>query len=185
MSELTRRDILRNSGAGVTTVTLIGASVLSPREARAKGKPFEKLSPRTAALLERFGDDLAPGAGEAGVSHYVDAQLAKPPADSLLMIRYLDIPPPHLPFYEGGLTALDGFARNRHGRGYDELDDETRTAMIREISFKTPKGWQGPPSELVYFVVRADAVDVAYGTEEGFERLDVPYMPHIEPKTKW
>ena len=150
MSEPTRRDILRKSGVGVTTVTLIGASVLSPREARARGKGFEKLSPQTGALLERFGEDLAPGAGEAGVAHYIDAQLAKPPADSLLMIRYLDIPPPHLPFYEAGMAALDGFARQRHGRGYARLNEEKRTALIREISFKTPEGWQGPQATVEF-----------------------------------
>jgi len=30
-------------------------------------------------------------------------------------------------------------------------------------------------------MVRSDAVDVVYGTVEGFERLGVPYMPHILP----
>jgi hypothetical protein len=33
----------------------------------------------------------------------------------------------------------------------------------------------------VYFVLRSDAVDVVYGTMEGYESLGVPYMPHIVP----
>jgi len=32
---------------------------------------------------------------------------------------------------------------------------------------------------------RADGVDVVYGTVEGFERLGVPYMPHILPTARW
>ena len=32
---------------------------------------------------------------------------------------------------------------------------------------------------------RSDAVDVVYGTPEGFAKLGVPYMPHIMPPTSW
>jgi hypothetical protein len=185
MSSLSRRDLLRKSSTGAATVTLIGTGILSPREARASGQPFQRLDPETAALIEAFGETLAPGAAEAGIAHFIDAQLAKEPADSLLMIRYLDIPPPHLPFYAGGMRALDITARQRHGKGYRELTDDQKTAFVREISAAPAEGWPGPPSNLVYFVLRADAVDVVYGTEEGFERLGIPYLPHIAPETKW
>jgi hypothetical protein len=34
-------------------------------------------------------------------------------------------------------------------------------------------------------VLRADAVDVVYGTMEGYEALGIPYMAHIAPDKRW
>ena len=45
--------------------------------------------------------------------------------------------------------------------------------------------WMGPPASYVLFVLRADALDVSYGTPEGFEALGIPYMAHIMPETSW
>jgi hypothetical protein len=45
--------------------------------------------------------------------------------------------------------------------------------------------WQGLPASLVYFVLRADALDVRYGTQQGFTDLNIPYMAHIAPVTQW
>jgi len=47
------------------------------------------------------------------------------------------------------------------------------------------QGWQGPPQGFVYFVLRSDAVDVVYGTVEGYEALGVPYQAHIMPLKRW
>jgi hypothetical protein len=47
------------------------------------------------------------------------------------------------------------------------------------------EGWSGRPAALVYAVLRADAVDVVYGTMEGYEALGIPYMPHIPPEKRW
>ena len=41
------------------------------------------------------------------------------------------------------------------------------------------------PAGQAYFVLRSDAVDVVYGTMEGYERLGVPYLPHIAPDKRW
>ncbi len=46
-------------------------------------------------------------------------------------------------------------------------------------------GWQGPPGPFVYLVTRSDAVDVVYGTMEGYESLGIPYMAHIVPERRW
>jgi hypothetical protein len=34
-------------------------------------------------------------------------------------------------------------------------------------------------------VLRSDAVDVVYGTVEGYEALGIPYQPHIAPLKRW
>ena len=44
------------------------------------------------------------------------------------------------------------------------------------------EGWTGRPGPLVYAVLRADAVDVVYGTMEGYEALGIPYMPRFHPR---
>ena len=45
--------------------------------------------------------------------------------------------------------------------------------------------WKGRPAALAYAVLRADAVDVVYGTMEGYEALGIPYMAHIAPEKRW
>ena len=47
------------------------------------------------------------------------------------------------------------------------------------------EGWQGPPGPFVYLVLRSDAVDVVYGTMDGYAALGIPYMPHIAPEKRW
>jgi len=60
-------------------------------------------------------------------------------------------------------------------------------AMALQAAFtgKAFAGWDGPPAGFIYFVLRSDAIDVLYGTPEGFERLGVPYMAHIQPPAGW
>ena len=45
---------------------------------------------------------------------------------------------------------------------------------------------QAPPAAgFVYFVLRSDAVDVVYGTVEGYAELGIPYQAHIMPLKRW
>src|ERR1700689_5417250 len=46
-------------------------------------------------------------------------------------------------------------------------------------------GWKGPGSPFVYFLLRTDAVDVVYGTMDGYAHLGVPYQAHIAPTQSW
>jgi hypothetical protein len=65
------------------------------------------------------------------------------------------------------------------------LSPEQSAELVRKMSGGSVSGWQGPPAPFFYFVMRSDAVDVTYGTEAGFAALDVPYMPHIAPPSRW
>jgi hypothetical protein len=47
------------------------------------------------------------------------------------------------------------------------------------------EGWQGPGGPFVYLLLRSDAVDVVYGTMDGYAGLGIPYMPHIAPTKRW
>lgn len=163
------------------------AQLVAPRIARATGVTLRTLSKSQAVTLEALGEALLPGARDAGIAHFVDHQLSADAADSLLMLRYLDWPAPYAPFYASGLSALDALALARHQQSFDQLDGSAAARLIGEMSRPgpSPAGWQGVPASLFYFAVRADAVDVVYGTQEGFERLGVPYMAHIVPPGKW
>ena len=101
------------------------------------------------------------------------------------MIKYLGISPPFSPFYSAGLAALNKSANDQHAADYADLTSEQRTALVGQMAQANPQGWSGPPAPFFYFVLRNDAVDVVYGTKEGFERLDIPYMAHIEPPGRW
>jgi hypothetical protein len=181
-----RRRFLGGAGLGLLAFQVGGASVLlTPRAARAQQVPFRVLTPEQARVVESLGDVLVPGAAAAGLAHYLDQQLAAPPPDSLLMIRYLDVPPPYAAFYAPCLAAVDSAARVRHERPFHELDAAQRDAFVQSMQKQDPEGWRGPPAPFFYFVFRADAVDVVYGTQEGYAKLGVPYMAHIAPPSNW
>lgn len=181
-----RRSVLKNGAFGLFAFKFgLTEAFLTPKQARAEAAQYRTLAAAEVDTLEALGEVLVPGSAEQGLAHFVDSQISGDPSDSLLMIRYMDVPPPHAPFYQGGLAALNGVAETRHGKAFADLDAAKADALVGEISASQPAEWQGPPAPLFYFVARADAVDVFYGTEEGFERLGVPYMAHIEPPTRW
>lgn len=158
------------------------AVALSAVDATARALPLMALSTAEATTLAALGETLVPGARAAGMAYYVDAQLAADPADGLLMLRYMDIAPPWLPFYRAGLAALDRLAG---GAGFAALADPARSEMVRAMATGVPDRWSGPPAPLFYFVTRADAIDVVWGTQTGFAALGVPYLDHIAPDTPW
>jgi hypothetical protein len=158
---------------------------MTPEQARARKVPLQSLSETEARTLERFADVLLPGAMISGVAHFVDHHVSVPPEDCLLMLRYLDVPPPYADFYKAGLAALDGLAGARFGERFAALNEDQATAIVGEIIKAQPEGWQGPPAPFFTFTVRSDAVDVVYGTREGLEKLGLPVMAHLEPEREW
>jgi hypothetical protein len=183
-SDISRRELFGRVGGGLIALTVSTAwGEVTPAEARAKGSPFHKLTATEGAALESLGDILLPGVREAGIAHYVDDQLGRP--NSLLFLKYMEYPSSQLDFYRAGLASLNRVCRTRHGSPFASASEEQRLVIVKEISQKNPEGWTGPPAPLFYFVVRNDALDVYYGTEEGFNRLQIPYMLHLPPPTKW
>lgn len=188
-ASFSRRAALKASGAGLITVSVAGCSQeMTPRDAKSAGAAYQTLSARDVSILEALGETLVPGARDAGIAPYVDAGLTAKPEDSLLMIRYLDVPSPWNGFYQSGLAALDQYARTAMSKPFDELPDFQQSVVIRTISRDQPDGWSdagAPPAPFFYFALRGDAIDVTWGTQEGFERFEQPYLAHIEPPSKW
>ena len=98
----------------------------------------------------------------------------------------MNVRPPFANFYRAALAAIDRASQSRNGgRGFAELDATAQHDFIDTMRQNKIEGWQGPPAPFVYFLLRTDAVDVVYGTMEGYARLGVPYMPHIAPTRSW
>jgi hypothetical protein len=181
-----RRQFLKDTGRGIAVASILGPALyLSPAEARTRKLPLKVLNDHQLKTLEAAAEVLVPGATEAGVGYFIDEQLSRHPNDSLLMAQYLNVPPPYANFYIGAVMALDGFAQGTRSKAFAKLSEDERDAIIGGLFPKQPAGWQGPPSEPVYLCLRADAVDVVYGTMAGFESLEVPYLAHIEPEQDW
>jgi hypothetical protein len=179
-----RRALLARTAAATAGLTIVTAhGRMTPAQAHAAQVPLTTLSDAEAEALAALGDALLPGAAAAGIVEYVDSQLA---ADQpLLLYRYLDVPIPAADFYRGALAALDAYTQAQHGQPFATATAEQQGAVVGAVATGLTEGWQGPPGPLLYFVVRGDALDVVYGTMEGFSKLGVPYMAHIEPPASW
>ena len=143
------------------------------------------LSAAQAEMLDALGETLVPGARQAGISHFIDQQISIPPEEALLEARILNVRPPYANFYRAALGAVDGACLKLKARGFGQLSEEEQRSIVGDMRQNKIDGWQGPAPPFVYFLLRTDAVDVVYGTMEGYADLGVPYMPHIAPTRSW
>ena len=186
MDAMERRVFLKGAGMGVLAFTVGGASVLmTPGQARAQGVPFRLLKAREAETIEALGETLVPGARAAGIAHFIDQQLSVTPEEALLEARILNVKPPYVNFYRAAIGAIDKASQTRNGRRFAQLNSLEQRELADLMRQNKLDGWQGPPGPFVYLVTRSDAVDVVYGTMEGYEALGIPYMPHIAPEKRW
>jgi len=186
MANMQRRVLMKGAAVGALAFTVGGVEVLlTAREARAQGVPLQVLTAEQAETLEALGETLVPGARQAGIAHFVDQQLAGPPGECLLTARVVNVRPPFAGFYRAALGAVDRTSQAASNQRFAQLGAAEQREFVDRLRQAKLEGWQGPPPPFVYFVLRNDAVDVVYGTVEGFERLGVPYMPHIVPERRW
>src|ERR1700753_1043026 len=186
MDAMERRVFLKGASLGLLAFTVGGSEILmTPGEARARAVPFRLLSSEGAEALEALGETLVPGARAAGVAHFIDQQISVPPGEALLEARIVNIKPPFANFYRAAIAGVDRASTARSGKRFTALSASEQHDFIDALRQNKIEGWQGPPGPQVYFVLRSDAVDVVYGTMEGYESLGVPYLPHIAPDKRW
>ena len=186
MTTLQRRAFVKGAALGALAFTVGGAEVLlTPGEARSRGVPFRLLKANEAETIEALGDTLVPGARQAGIAHFVDQQLSVPAEEALLEARIMNVRPPYANFYRAAIGAVDRASQAQHGRRFAQLSTVEQRDFVSLMRQNKIDGWQGPAGGFVYFILRSDAVDVVYGTVEGYEALGIPYMPHIAPEKRW
>jgi Gluconate 2-dehydrogenase subunit 3 len=187
MNPIERRDFIKGAATGALAFTVGGVEVLlTAREARAHNVPFRLLKASEAETIEALGGTLVPGAGAAGIAHFIDQQLSVPPGEALLEARILNVRPPYANFYRAAIAAVDNASKTlNNGRNFVQLDPSEQHDFVDAMRQNKAQNWQGPSGSLVYLVLRSDAVDVVYGTVEGYEALGIPYMPHIAPDKRW
>ena len=181
-----RREFLADLYSSVVALSVLGFA--SPAGlAAADGSRPKKLrvfSKSEAATYAAWGDVLAIGAAKAGVAQFVDKYLAKPYPDSLLLLRCLQNPP-FDDFYIGGIAGINQESQARYSRPFLELQADRRNAVVNAAATSSTIAWTTPSPNFFYFVSRSDAVDVVYGTVNGFTKLGIPYLPHIRPPRPW
>jgi hypothetical protein len=186
MDAMERRVFLKGASMGMLAFTVGGADILmTPGEARARAVPFRMLNAEEAETLEALGETLVPGARAAGVAHFIDHQVSVTPGEALLEARIVNVKPPFINFYRAAISGVDKASTARSGKRFAALSAAEQHDFIDQLRQNKIGGWQGPPAGLVYFVLRSDAVDVVYGTMEGYESLGVPYLAHIAPDKRW
>ena len=187
MDEIERRAFMKGAAIGALAFTVGGAEVmLTPRQARAQSIALRTLTADQAATLEAMGETLVPGAREAGIVHFVDQQISIPAEQALLEARIMNVKPPFANFYRAALGAIDATSATRYGgRTFAQLAGNEQHEFVDLMRQNKLDGWKGPPAAGAYFLLRSDAVDVVYGTMDGYAHLGVPYAPHIAPTRSW
>jgi len=186
MTTMQRRAFMQGAAIGALAFTVGGVEILlTPGEARARGVPFRLLKANEAETIEALGETLLPGARQAGIAHFIDQQVSGPAEEALLEARIMNVRPPYVNFYRAAIGALDRASQAMHGRRFADLSTVDQRGFVDLMRQNKIEGWQGPPGGFVYFLLRSDAVDVVYGTVEGYEALGIPYMPHIAPEKRW
>ena len=176
-----RRTILKTSALMISTAIAGTPILITPRQARATGAKFKTLTAAEVLCLEALADVLLPGARAAGVAHFVDDQLVKPPEDNLLLLRYLNVTLPAREFYGIGLAAMDEASRRERSRSFAELTREDASALVRQMQKNQITGWRGPSASTLYVAIRGDCIDVLYDGHDGATRLGIPMLGHTAP----
>ncbi len=187
MDSIARRTFVKSATIGTLAFMVGGVeTMLTPAAARAQSVPLRVLTADEAETLEAIGDVLAIGARQAGIAYFVDQQLTVPPGQALISLRVTDLRPPYVDFYRDALAALESAAKAVHSRKFSEFSEAEKLEFVDLLSHGEIESWDGHVTQpQVYAALRNDAVDVVYGTVEGFERIGVPYLPHIVPERKW
>jgi Gluconate 2-dehydrogenase subunit 3 len=186
MHDIKRRAFMRGAALGALAFTVGGVEVLiTPGEARSQGVPFRLLKANEGETIEALGETLVPGARKAGIAHFIDHQISVPAEEALLQARIFNVRPPFANFYRAAVGAIDRGGEKVFGRKFAQLTTAEQVEFVGQMRQNKIEGWTGPSAAFVYTLLRTDAVDVVYGTMEGYAALGIPYQAHIEPEKRW
>ena len=182
MSDIERRALIKGAGLSVLAFSVGGAEVLlSPRAAHAQNIPFRTLTPEQSALgrWRDFGSWRQ--AGRISISLISSCR----PHGEALLERAFSTCGRLMQFLSRGARRVDKTSQAKNGDKNSQLTPTERHDFVDLMRQNKIEGWQGPAGPFVYLIMRSDAVDVVYGTMEGYAALGIPYMPHIAPEKRW
>ena len=140
-----RRDVLQGLATGLAgAVATPGAAALERASQNAGGQEEQfprLLDDHRRAMLARLAEQLVPGSGAAGVAELLDRVMAVEPIED--QTRFLS-----------ALGAFEREARDRHARGWLEIDESQQREILRAASTLAPaqpmpRVWtKGQPVEL-------------------------------------
>jgi hypothetical protein len=186
MDQIQRRAFMKGAGIGALAFTVGSAKVmLTPTEAKAQNVPFRILKEPEVNVIEALGEVLVPGAQKAGIAHFIDQQISGPAEEALLQARIMNMRPPFMNFYRAAVAAVDRASEKQYGYGFATLPSSDQLTFVDQMRQNKIDGWSGPAGGFIYTVLRNDAVDVVYGTMEGYAALNIPYQAHIAPTKRW
>src|ERR1700744_1682837 len=154
-----RRYLLQAGGASLALGAAAPLSLFDSRKARAQGLPFKVLSPDEVTTIEALSDALVPGARDAGVSHYIDHELASPSPRFLL--RFAQLRGPMAPYYHGALAAFAASITAQGSGAFPSLSPDAQHTVIEAWRTGTIKpGDTGSLAAPVFYgMMRNDGVD--------------------------
>ena len=181
---------IKGASIGALAFSVGGVEV----HAHAAGRPTPRAWPsrcsaRTKRRRSRRSATRSPSARrEAGIAHFVDQQLTQPPPLALLSVRVGEVRPPYVNFLIAArLRAIDA---RRGGYGRPPVRRSRRGGADQVRRGDEPPRAQEPGTARRRRAssmrsLRNDAVDVVYGTVDGFARVGVPYLPISLPEQRW
>jgi hypothetical protein len=92
---------------------------------------------------------------------------------------------PFANLYRAAIGAVDRGSEKVTGRKFAALSTTDQRDFVNNMRQNKIEGWTGPSGGFVYTILRSDAVDVVYGTMEGYAALGIPYQAHIVPTKRW
>ena len=171
MDAVERRAFMKGAGLGALAFTVGGAEILlTPGEARARNVPFRLLTANEAETLEALGETLVPGARRAGIAHFVDQQISMPAEEALLEARILNVRPPYANFYRAAIGAdrtRPASLTMAAGALRSSAAPEQRDFVGRCGRTRSTAGRARPAASSISCCA-SDAVDVVYGTVDGY-----------------
>jgi len=124
-TELSRREMIAATAAALAAPLLATGAVTA---CSTKEIPGRFLTPAQFALLDELTeliipkDDHSPGARAAGVAAYIDGRLAE------------SLEPDWQAQWRSGLEAVDGLARELHGKPFLEAAPDQRVAVLTRMA---------------------------------------------------
>ena len=183
MTSIERRAFMKGAALGALAFTVGGAEVLLTPARRGRRRAVPPAQGARRRDHRGAGRDAGARRAQAGIAHFVDHQISVPAGGGAARRRAsstcgrrlrTSIAPP-----SARSTAA---SQDVHGRKFAQLSTVEQRDFVNLMRQNKIEGWQGPPGGFVYAVLRSDAVDVVYGTMEGYAALGIPYRPTSRPR---